>query len=464
MDLPDFDNLDLVTQQKLSAMQKLLEYRPNNEKFLQFHKSNSKVRLVLGGRRSGKTTSGIVEVCWAALGIHPYLEYPPPPLHIRICSVDRASGKQIILPQLYEWLPKHTINKWWAEDNILELQNGTQIDLKSYEQEVQKLEGVARQLVLMDEEPTQEIYESNYLRTISAGVNGKLLITCSPLQGITWLYHKLYDNPEAVPPYVEHWHVSTYENPHLDKEALGNLIKDPVVRDNEESALYGKFFSHTGLVYPQFDTYKHVIPPVREINPDWLVILGIDPHDRNPHGVVFCGLTPKNTWIAFDEIYDHCMISELVKKIKDKLGKRWPPNLAVIDTSANAPQSISGRSVSEELLQGYGLYTIPAHKDIQAGRLKIDNLLNPGEGKKPELFVTQSCVNLIRQFRHYQWDDYVGRRKDKLDPKERPMKRDDHQMDALRYAVMANVVYRSPSFSQTYKQKLPEATRKTAYY
>ena len=428
--LENLDNLDIVTTQKLSGMEKLLSYKPNNDKFSQFHKSNSKVRLLAGGRRSGKTVSGIVEICWAALGVHPFLDYPSPPLSIRICSVDFASGKQIVLPTLYEWLPRFSINKYWAEDRILELKNGTVMDIKSYDQDVEKFEGVARHICFMDEEPTREIYESNYLRTIAKGINGKLIITMTPLHGMDWVYSTLYDNPEAVPPYVEHWHVSTYENPHLDPDAIKAIEKDPVVKDNLEAAIYGKFISHTGLIYPQFDYYKHVIQPIKEIPSDWLVVLGIDPSGgRNEHGVVFCGLTPQNTWIIFDEIHEYCIISELVNKIKAKLGKRFPPNLAIMDTAGNAPQSISGKSIAEEFTQNYGLYTIPAYKDITAGRLKINEMLDPGAGKKPELYVTQNCVSLIRQFRHYQWDNYVGRRRDKLDPKERPMKRDDDLCD-----------------------------------
>lgn len=463
--LNKIEELDLATQQKLAAMEKLLSYKPNNEKFLQFHKSTSKVRLILGGRRSGKTTSGIVEVAWAALGVHPFLDYPKPPLKIRICSVDHSTAKQNILAQLYSWIPEIFITKWWAEDRILELKNGTMIDLKSYDQDVEKFESVERHICYMDEEPSMEIYESNYLRTLSKDINGKLIITCTPLHGMTWLYHKLYANDEAVPPYVENWHVSTYENPHLDVNAIDAIKKDPVVKDNIEAAIYGKFFSHSGLIYPQFDGTKHIIPPLTSIPSDMLIVLGIDPHDRNPHAVVFCGLRPDSTWVVFDEIYDHCKISDLVAKIKTKLESRFPPSLAVIDTSANSPQSIAGRSVSEDLLQTYGLYTIAAHKDITAGRLKVAEMLDPGSlGGKPELYITQNCSHTIRQFRTYMWDDYSGRRKDKLDPKERPMKKDDHLMDALRYAIMTNVVYRDPNFSKIYKPKLPEIKSRTGYY
>lgn len=463
----DFDQdylsqLDTVTKQKLVAMDKLLSYKPNNDKFLAFHKSTAKTRLILGGRRSGKTTAGIVEVSWAGLGIHPYLDYPPPPLSIRICSVDFSSGKQIILPQLYEWIPKHAINKWWAEDRLLELTNGTVYDIKSYDQDIEKFEGVARHVVLMDEEPRKDIYESNYLRTLAKDIDGKLIITCTPLHGMTWLYYTLYDNKDAIPPMVEHWHVPTSENPHLTVEQIEQLKKDPAMRDNLEASIYGKFFSHEGLVYKQFDYEKHVIQPLKEIPKEWLVILGIDPHDRNPHGVLFCGLTPQNVLIVFDEILESCIISDLAQKIKVKMGTRWPPNLAVIDTSSHIVQSISGQSVSEKLLHEYGLYTIPAHKDIQAGRIKINEYLDPGDGKKPKLYITENCRNLIREIRHYIWDDWAYRRRDKLDPKEKPVKKDDHLLDCLRYVVMTNLYYRPPGYEV--ERKVPENISHTGYY
>jgi phage terminase large subunit-like protein len=457
------DNLDTLTRQKVQAMDKLLSYVPNSPKFTAFHKSTAKTRLMLGGRRSGKTTAGVVETCWAALGIHPYLDYPPPPLNIRICSVDFASGKQIILPQLYEWLPKHSINKWWSEDRILELTNGTTIDIKSYDQDVEKFEGVARHLVVMDEEPRKDIYESNYLRTIAAGVDGKLIITCTPLHGMTWLYYTLYDNPDAKPPAVEYWHVPTFENPHLDPDSLERIKSDPAMRDNLEASLYGKFFSHEGLVYKQFDYDKHVIAPIKSVPHEWMVILGIDPHDRNPHGVLFCGLTPQNAWIVFDEILEPCIIEDLARKIRSRLPGRWPPNLAIIDTSANIVQSIAGQSVSDELRNKYGIYTIPAHKDIRAGRLKVSSLLDPGDERKPQLYFTSNCHNLIREIRHYIWDDWAYRRKEKLDPKEKPMKKDDHLLDCLRYVVMSNVVYRPPDYGPS--RKPPEHINpRTAYF
>lgn len=444
----NLDGFDLPTQKKLQAAQKLLSYRPNNDKVLKMHQSTSKVRLLFGGKRSGKTVAAAIECIWAGLGIHPYIEYPNPPLNIRICSVDFGGLKNIILPVMYEWLPTGSIKKYWAEDRILELTNGTQYDGKSYDQELEKFEGVGRDICWHDEEPPQAVYQSNYMRTIFSrdGIpqNGKILISCTPLHGMTWIYDQLYDNPEAVPPYVEHWQMSIYENPHLNKEAIDAVLKDPAMKDNIDAAIYGRFMSKTGLIYKQF-TEKNIIAS-SGINPDWLIILGIDPHDRNPHGIVFMALTRENVWIVFDELLEQCILSELVAKIRLKLGKRWPPNLAIIDTSASTPQSITGRSVAEELTQKYGLYVIPAHKDILAGRLKVSNLLDPGAGLLPKLYVMENCRNTIREFRHYIWDDWA-RYKDKQNPKERPLKKDDHLLDALRYVTMANITYRNPGLT-----------------
>ena len=291
-------------------------------------------------------------------------------------------------------------------------------------------------------------------------MGGKLIITCTPLYGMTWLYTDLYDNPEAKPPIVDNCHVTIYENPTLPAQAIDAVKADPAMKDNLEAALYGKFFSRSGLIYPEFSD-RHLMNPVTSIPDDWLIVLGIDPSGgRVPHGIVFCGLTKENTWIVFDEIFQTGTIDEVVKEIRKKLGKRYPPSLCIIDTLANTKQSLSGQNVKEVLgAAPHGLYLIDAHKDVDAGRLKITELLSPGtmpDGRPllPQLFVTRNCHHTIREFRNYIWDNWSAKKQDKLDLKERPLKKDDHLMDALRYAVMANIVYRHPQL--TFKPKVPE--------
>jgi len=453
---------DIITERHLAAADKLLNYEVNNQKLLKMHTSTAKTRLLLGGKRSGKTTWGVVECSWAALGIHPYLDYPDPPLKIRVCGVSNEGVRAILLPMFMEWLPRHAIKKMPTKDDmVMILHNGTFIEFKSYEQDVEKYEGTERHICWMDEEPPRDLYESNFMRTISSGINGKLIITCTPLHGLNWIYDELYDNPRAVPPAVENVHVSIFDNPHLSKEAIETIKQDPAMQDSLDSVLHGMFIPKSGLIYKSWDQDKHVIPAVTTPDKDWLLAIGMDLHDRNPHGILFLGLNKDNVWTVYDEIYEQCIISELAEKIKAKLGVRWPPRLAIADTSLNAPQSITGMSEAQELASKYGIYITEAHKDVQSGILKVTSLLNPGVGKKPALYITENCRNLIREFKHYVWDEYA-RRKDKYNPKEAPRKKDDHLLDALRYVCMANIVYRPPGWK--YERKPQTASQTTGYF
>ena len=461
----ELEQFDLSTQRHLAAIAPLLEYKPNSEKFLKMHKSEAKTRLILGGKRSGKTTFGVVEVCWAALGIHPYINYPKPPLKIRVCGVSLLAGIQgILLPMFKAWLGPFDngpiVKKYWSEQRQLELRNGTVIDFKSYEEDLDKFEGVERHLVWMDEEPPREIYTSNFARTISKNINGKLLITCTPLHGLNWIYDDLYDNPQAVFPVCEWIHVSIFDNPHLHPDAIASIKADPVMKDELDSILYGLFVPKSGLIYKNFSD-KNVIQPVYPAPSDWLICLGIDPHPRTTHGVIFCGLTRDNAWIVFDELLEQCTIKELVGKIRAKMpGGRWPPNMSIIDYSAHAPDAITGRSIAQEMLQ-CGLPTFPAFKDVEPGILKVQHLLEPSAGATPLLYITENCTQTLREFRHYVWDEWA-RAKDKYNPKEKPLKKDDHLLDALRYIVMANMVYRPPGFK--WERKEPERVSSVTGY
>jgi hypothetical protein len=260
---------------------------------------------------------------------------------------------------------------------------------------------------------------------------------------------------------VDHCHVTIYENPHISAEAIEGIKRDPAMRDNLDAALYGQFISKTGLIYPEFSE-KHIIP-ARPIEAVELAVIGVDPHDRNPMGVVFMAMDREGDWYVFDEILENLNAAGLARRIQEKLGTRFPPNLGIIDTSAYAPQSIAGTSLADELTQRYGIYLIQAHKDIQAGRLKVSTLLDPGKGQKPRLYIMRNCVNLIREFRHYIWDEWANKRKDRKDPKEQPMKKDDHLLDAMHYVCMANITYRSPSLKKV-ERKMPDNPSHTGYY
>jgi phage terminase large subunit-like protein len=308
--------------------------------------------------------------------------------------------------------------------------------MSSYDQELEKFEGVSRDLIVMDEEPPLDVYQSNFLRALDC--SGKLIIACTPIHGLSWLYYKLYDNPDAIPPAVEHWHVKTSENPHISESEIEAVMKDPAMQDNLEVALGGEFIPKSNLVFPNFKDELILTTPVKPSDDD-MILVGIDPHDRNPWGVIFVLLNRENNYIAYDEILEQGTVEEIAPLIKNKLGHRRA-NLIVIDTSANVTQATSGKSIKDQLLTPYGLYCLDADKDVSAGILTINSAL-----KNKILKFGPNCVNIKRQFRSCLWEDWARNRNQK-DPKERILKRDDHLLDAIRYVMMLPVVYRHPNF------------------
>ena len=63
------------------------------------------------------------------------------------------------------------------------------------------------------------------------------------------------------------------------------------------------------------------------------------------------------------------------------------------------------------------------NKDLYTGINKVKYMLKPLNGA-PKLFVFSCCVNMIREFKGYFWGEG-----------DRPVKKDDHAMDELRYYI-----------------------------
>jgi phage terminase large subunit-like protein len=325
----------------------------------------------------------------------------------------------------------------------------------SYDQDVAKYGGVSRHLIWMDEEPTYKaLYDENMMRTVDIG--GSMMLTMTPIKGLTWVYDEVYEagNPDHV-----YYEVATiYDNPHLNRDEI-KIIEDTMHPDEREVRLEGRFIPKSGLIYKEFDTKLHVVPYFK-IPDDWTIVLGIDPHDRTPHAVVFCAINRDHDIFIFDEIFESCLIKDLAAKMRMKLGFVNPmarrkgiklnPAYSVIDTSAKTPDMISGKNYKEELGLGHGFFCVDAHKDVIAGISKVREYLNYSN-KKPNIYVMEHCREMIHQFRHYIWDDYV--KKDRYNLKERPLKKDDHLLDALRYVLMTNPRWQIPN---TMKKRVPK--------
>jgi len=133
---------------------------------------------------------------------------------------------------------------------------------------------------------------------------------------------------------------------------------------------------------------------------------------------------------VFDEIcLPQTRISEICKRIKVH-NARWGvvSNFYVIDPAARNKNNQTGRSDQQEFAD-YGVYTIPGQNAVTAGINHVKERL-----AADKLFVAAPCQELRSEFRKYRWVKENPRTEQAAT--EKPVKKDDHALDALRYVVM----------------------------
>lgn len=140
---------------------------------------------------------------------------------------------------------------------------GKMVTFKSYEQGRAKVQGAGLRAVFMDEEPPKEIFEELLTRR-AAGVDLDVFISMTPVEGMSWVYHTLYqsDDKESIGVHIMGWD----DNPWLtekQKKELLNVYRAMGMSDDEiEMRRSGKFISLTGLVCDWYNPHKNL----RDVN------------------------------------------------------------------------------------------------------------------------------------------------------------------------------------------------------
>lgn len=415
-------------------------------KQLEFHKSQKRNRWVFGGNRSGKTECGAVEAVWMARGIHPYRKNRPS-VSGWVVSVSFEVQREVAQAKIL-----HYLRPDWIEDIVMHSGNkGTpsagvidtiyvrnvfggvsKIAFKSADQGREKFQGASLDFVWFDEEPPQDVYEECKMRVLDK--KGDLFGTMTPLKGLTWVYDAIYlnryDDKEVF--YIR---MEWADNPFLDKEEVENISRG-MSAEMLESRRYGLFKANSGLVYPEFDEFIHVIPPF-EVDPQWQDIISIDPGLRNPLSAHFYCIDYDGNIYVVAEHYeagkDVSHHAACIKNIADRL--RWHRNSsgyldALIDSAAGQKTLASSKSVTE-LFYENGICANPkVNKDMYSGLNRVREYFS---ARPPKIFIFENCVNLIREIKSYRWGK-----------EDMPTKKDDHALDELRYYIMSRPVNTPP--------------------
>jgi phage terminase large subunit-like protein len=404
-----------------------------------FLEARDRFKWILGGNRSGKTVTCIVDdiiqaIDWEAVPEHlkPYKKFDPP-FKFRIVAMDFDQVELVIFEALQAWLPPGQLlgGSWEKaynkERRILRFKNGSLCQFKTFEQPAKNHGGAPLHRVHLDEEPPEDIYSENNMRIIDYG--GDIICSMTPVEGLTWMYDRFYqpfERGELKNAYVQP--VDMDDNPFLSEEAKEAALQD-YSAEEREARKTGKFIHFHGRVYPEFDG-SHVVSehaPKRGMP----VYIGIDPGIRHMCGVLFLYHTLDDKLVVFEELALRDMnVEEVANEIYKvlayyKVSYTW----AVIDPAAQNREMATGRSLQFEF-QDKGIRCFPGQNDPRAGfnrvKVRLENM---------KLEVTDNCTELISEFRNYRWAK--PQKRAQSDPKEDVIKKDDHLLDALRYVCMA---------------------------
>lgn len=423
----------------------VLAYKPH-AKQVKFHASEKKVKLYIGGNRSGKTHGGVVEDIWRLQGRHPYRAVPEAPTRGRIVCVDFNQGiNGIIIPKLKQLIPPSLLiggsweKSYHTQEKVLTCANGSTLELMTFEQKIEAFAGTSRHWIHYDEEPPKAVYNECQARLIDT--DGDAFLTMTPLLGMTWVYDEVYlpgleERDEDIDVII----VSMDENPYLKPEARERYLKtlDPEERKSREK---GQFVSMGGLIYKTFNTDTHVIPYTPEVLAEvrkYQIYTGMDHGYNAPTAWIWVGVAADGTIIVFDEHYKSEMLvsqhSEHVKKLEADL--KIKVFLRVADPALAQRQGVTGTSIQTEYAIN-GINLSLGNNDVKTGIIKVQQYLgiNPNTNK-PYLLITENCVNLIKEMKRYRWKTYTSKKIiDANNPQEEAHKKDDHLCDALRYLV-----------------------------
>lgn len=411
----------------------------------EFHSSKAKYRLYAGGMGSGKTicgaTESILQSLWYPknLGLVGRMTYP----ELRDTTRKEILEYKVIVDgKEMELISSPLVKRFNRAENVLTFYNDSQIFFRALEDAFHKIKSLNLGWFYIDElsEANDEIWLGLCGRLRRVGFVHRGWGTSNP-EGRDWMWKRFI--ADGLPDYFSVLAPST-ENTHLPAGYVQGMI-DQYPPEWVKRYVFGSFDTFEGLIYKEFDARvggPHVVEPA-EIPDDHYRFIGADHGFRNPTAVLWGAVDRHGVLTIYDEFYQNgLLVSEIAETVKTKTSKDLIRSY-LIDPSCRNRDGKSGRSVIDEF-EEHGLYFDPANNDVRAGINRVQEYFHV-VGGKAKIRIHASCRNLIRELQTYKWKDLkIG--DSSHDQPEKPVKRNDHAVDALRY--MVNYLYDTPALSE----------------
>lgn len=227
-------------------------------------------------------------------------------------------------------------------------------------------------------------------------------------KNLLYLHFSMQDNP-GLSPHVRKRYESLYSGAFYDRFVLG------------------KWSVSHGLVYPMFSQQIHVVDTCPACSQ---FVVSCDYGTVNPCSMGLWGKY-NGKWFRIKEFYFDSRSQLSVKTDEDyyqdllQLVGQRNVSAVIVDPSASSFIACIRKHAK--------FHVIPAKNDVFQGIRLVSDLL-----KQNKLFFHESCVDSIREFSLYIWDEKSNR--------DQPVKKFDHAMDDIRYFAMFAFASAAPAF------------------
>ncbi len=223
--------------------------------------------------------------------------------------------------------------------------------------------------------------------------------------------------PKKDPDNWASFHFTTYDNPYIDPSELEEA-KKTMTEDQFAQEYLAEFRKMEGLVYKEFNRFKHLFDDLTPRKQIAEVIAGVDFGYTNPSAIIRIEHDVDNHyWVTREWYKTGQTTAELIEVAGTMSVNNFYPDPAEPDRIEEMKRAnLNCREVS---------------KDIEAGVQAVRELFKQGR-----LHIHKDCVNLISELESYRYPDpkTVSMLTEKNKP-EVPLKLNDHACDALRYPL-----------------------------
>ena len=437
-----------------------------------FHASNAKTRVVLGGNRSGKTYSLIVEFASQFNGeAPPSLQgiIPPHRLNksrrLRLNMIDYPNNfVKVIWPYIQQLIPPQNIRDVVKDQGRIKAITNSKsgfIEFMQYEQDVKKFQGSSRHCMGYDEEPPKAIRDENLMRLVDT--DGEEIFSLTPVSEIDrpvlWIADELYYKAGRVVELddgvvnditnplgnkdIHCFFANIYDNIAITKDAADRILsnypeEERIVRQK------GHFMFMSGRVYKTYNDATHLINPFEWWKRDDVSLyIAIDSHPRTPTAVLFMIVDVYGTKYVVDEMFEPLSDLDRFVSIYNAKLRGWIPERVIIDPSAFIPDPVNGECLAYALMRrGIGNpIIVPAPKDLTTGIIETTDAFRVNQDGKASLYVFNNLTRFRYEITHYVWSNWRKDTSTTKEQKQKPIDKDDHLMECLYRLILIKPEY-----------------------